>query len=98
MMQHSNIYVEGSSVNGLSSFEAVNYKQLTVNFGGIKRLFYVGNTLISIHENKVVANYIQLRSLSDSNTTDGLLAISDAYFGNDRPLETEYGTQHHQIQ
>ena len=94
MMQHSNIYVEGSSVNGLSSFEAVNYKQLTVNFGGIKRLFYVGNTLISIHENKVVANYIQLRSLSDSNTTDGLLAISDAYFGNDRPLETEYGTQH----
>ena len=93
MMQHSNIYVEGSAVNGLSSFEALNFKLLNVNFGAIKRLFYVGNTLISVHENKVVANYIELRSLSDANTTDGLLAISDAYFGNDRPLTSEYGTQ-----
>lgn len=94
MMQNSGIYVEGSAVNGLSSFATTDYKELNRAFGGIKRLFYVGNTLISLHENKVVANYIELRSLSDSNTTDGLLAISDAYFGNDRPMQSEYGCQH----
>lgn len=94
MMQHSGIYVEGSALNGLSSFETYNYKELNRAFGGIKRLFYVGNTLLSIHENKVVANYIELRSLSDANTTDGLLAVSDAYFGNDRPMQSEYGCQH----
>lgn len=94
MMQHSNIYVEGSAINGLSSFDTVNFKELNVSFGAINRLFYVGNTLLSVHENKVVSNYIELRSLSDSNTTDGLLAISDAYFGNDRPFASEYGCQH----
>jgi len=94
MMQNSGIYVEGSAINGLSSFSTADYKELNRAFGAIKRLFYVGNTLISLHENKVVANYIELRSLSDANTTDGLLAISDAYFGNDRPLQSEYGCQH----
>ncbi len=94
MMQNSGIYVEGSAINGLSSFSTADYKELNRAFGAIKRLFYVGNTLLSIHENKVVANYIELRSLSDANTTDGLLAISDAYFGNDRPLQSEYGCQH----
>lgn len=94
MMQNSGIYVEGSALNGLSSFNTYDYKELNRAFGAIKRLFYVGNTLISIHENKVVANYIELRSLSDANTTDGLLAVSDAYFGNDRPMQSEYGCQH----
>ena len=94
MMQNSGIYVEGSALNGLSSFNTYDYKELNRAFGGIKRLFYVGNTLLSIHENKVVANYIELRSLSDANTTDGLLAVSDAYFGNDRPMQSEYGCQH----
>jgi hypothetical protein len=94
MMQNSNVYVEGSAINGLSSFESYNYKELNRAFGGIKRLFYVGNTLLSIHENKVVANYIELRSLSDANNTDGLLAVSNAYFGNDRPMQSEYGCQH----
>jgi hypothetical protein len=92
MMQHSNIFIEGSAVNGLSSFETSNFKILNVNFGAITRLVYVGNTLISVHTNKVVANYIELRSLSDANQTDGLLAISDAYFGNDRPMQSEYGS------
>ena len=96
MMQHSGIYVEGSALNGLSSFETYNYKELDRAFGGIKRLCYVGNTLLSVHENKVVANYIELRTLSDANQTDGLLAVSDAYFGNDRPLQKEYGTQHYE--
>ena len=92
MMQHSNVFIEGSAVNGLSSFETSNFKILNVNFGAITRLVYVGNTLISVHTNKVVANYIELRSLSDANQTDGLLAISDAYFGNDRPMQSEYGS------
>jgi len=94
MMQNSGIYIEGTAVNGLSSFASTDNKQLSRPFGAIKSLNYVGNTLLSIHENKVVANYIELRSLSDSNETDGLLAISDAYFGNDRPMLSEYGSQH----
>lgn len=94
MLQNSGIYIEGTAVNGLSSFASTDNKQLSRSFGAIKSLNYVGNTLLSIHENKVVANYIELRSLSDSNETDGLLAISDAYFGNDRPMLSEYGSQH----
>ena len=47
-----------TQVNGLSSFEALNTKELDRNYGLIERLMYGGDTLFAVCQNRIVSNYI----------------------------------------
>lgn len=93
-MQCSNVYIAGTTINGLASFESVNFRELPRNYGTMKRMFISGQVLLTVHENKLVSNYIELTTIADANVTDGLLAISDKYYGNNRPSQTDFGSQH----
>jgi hypothetical protein len=98
-IRFSNNYIQGSLINGLSSYEALNEEILPYEYGPICRLQVAGNNaqqanvLLSIHEREVVSNYIGQALFSDmaDQTT---VAISNKIIGASRALAGSFGSIH----
>jgi hypothetical protein len=96
-MRVSNSYQTTSALNGLSSFEELNQKDLDRTYGSIKRLLYVNNSLVAVMENKEVSNYIGLVTLMQASrgAESGVIATSMDYFGTEyihsKLLGTDFG-------
>lgn len=94
LLQHSNVYLPSTQINGLSNFEPANEKELSVSYGELKRLVPIENTLLSIHEKKIVSNYLERQMLVDAQQAATVIAVSEKFFGTDNPYQQDWGTQH----
>jgi len=94
LLQHSNVYLPSTQINGLSNFEPANEKELSVSYGELKRLVPIENTLISVHDKKIISNYLQRQLVIDAEQASSLIASSEVFFGTDNPYQQDWGSQH----
>ena len=93
----SNNYVQGTKVNGLSSFEPLNYKQFPIEYGGIYALQLASNTnedgkvLLAIHQletNSIYLGKVQFTDVAGQN----VISLSDQVLGSYRTTNANVGT------
>ncbi len=89
----SDIYLPGSSTNGLSNIRSLNYKQLNSSYGTIKRLMMSGGVLLAICENKVQPIYVGKNRMLDLSGGQSI-GRSDQLFSLAEELSDEAGTRH----
>jgi len=89
----SGVYIPGSKINGLSSFEALNSKDLSREEGLIYKLLFVGNVLLIFFKRKLFGEYIQESLLTDA-AGQQIVSITDEFLGSDRSFRKEFGTTH----
>lgn len=95
----SNVYLEGASVNGLSSFEALNDQNLPQEVGGIMRLILTskvqaeGNVILAVGKNEVMSVYVGEAQISDTNGSK-FFVKSENVIGTTNALRGSYGTEH----
>lgn len=78
VIRFSNKYVEGTKINGLSSFEPLNEKVLPHDYGLITKLVRSRDVLLSMHDNsQTVSIYIGKSVLKDL-TGQNLVATSES--------------------
>ncbi len=93
----SNNYVQGTKVNGLSSFEPLNYKQFPIEYGDIYALQLASNTnedgkvLLAIHQletNSIYLGKVQFTDVAGQN----VISLSDQVLGSYRTTNANVGT------
>lgn len=94
----SNQYIPGTLVNGLCSFDTLNFKSLPDSCGPIRKLIYtskvqgnLGGVLLAICENETVSIYIGETQVQ-TQTGDSFLAASPGVIGTINVLRGGYGT------
>lgn len=93
----SNVFIPGSKINGLSTFDALDYKDLPVELGPINKLKTTskaqseGNVMLAIGQNYTASMYIGETSLVD-NAGQSLLTTSGAVVGTVNVLRGRFGT------
>lgn len=92
LMMCSNPFLPGTASNGLSSFEALNEKELDRANGSIKRLLTKNNTVIAVSTERETSNYIQVVTFKQAGSGDGVLAIANQYFGTEYPHAKRLGS------
>lgn len=96
---YSNTIIQGTKINGLSSFEALNETILDSDAGAINKLVYTakgdqyGNVMLAICSNDAMSLYLGESRIVD-NGGDGFLAASPGVIGTVYPLKGGYGTIH----
>jgi hypothetical protein len=92
IVRYSNQYLQNTRINGLSTFEALNYKETSDIYGDIVAMMEVGTTLKVYMQKKSASVLIGRQEYQDTNgnlTT----ASSDRVFGSVRYPENNFGTQ-----
>ncbi len=92
LLKASNTFIPATAINGLSSFEALNEKELDRSNGRIERLVSVNQTIVAISSQREVSNYIQVVNIQTADANSGILSITDKFFGNDYPHTKTLGT------
>lgn len=94
-IRFSNQYVENTKINGLSSFDALNQKQLSTDYGLINKLLLIGDdVLMSVCENsKIVTTYVNKGILAQATGAQLLVAISDEVLPRTNILMQTFGSQ-----
>jgi hypothetical protein len=93
----SNVFIPGAKVNGLSTFDAIDYKDLPVELGPINKLKTTskaqseGNVMLAIGQNYTASMYIGETSLVD-NAGQTLLTTSGSVVGTVNVLKGRFGT------
>jgi hypothetical protein len=93
----SNTFVAGSQINGLSTFDALDYKDAPVELGPINKLKNTsksqsdGNVMLAIGQNNTASMYLSETSLID-NSGQSLLTTSGAVIGTINILRGRFGT------
>ncbi len=92
IIQYSNQYLQNTQINGLSTFEADNYKELNDIYGTVQSMVEMGNTLKVYMQKKSASINIGRAEYQD---TDGKLttASSEVILGSIRYPENNFGTQ-----
>jgi hypothetical protein len=96
---YSNTIIQGTKINGLSSFESLNEAILDSDAGAINKLVYTakgdqyGNVMLSICANDAMSLYLGESRIVD-NGGDGFLAASPGVIGTIYPLKGGYGSIH----
>jgi len=88
----SNPRFEGTSINGFSTFDSLDAKDLETNYGDVMKLARVDNILLSIHTREAVSLYIEENIYTDVNG-QATVTISDRIIGTDRVLRGGFGTE-----
>lgn len=89
----SNVFITGTQLNGLSSFEPLNDKDdISISNGEIRSLIVIGQVLIIICNNKNTSIYLGAILARDQGG-QGIMQVTDSFFGNTRAFEAEYGSQ-----
>lgn len=96
MIRFTDEYISNTKINGFSTERALNYKQLTTNYGLIERLMVVGNDVLkSIHHNSYLASmYINKSVIRAASGSQTIVAISDEVIAKTHDMERTFGTQH----
>jgi hypothetical protein len=91
IIRYSNTYVQGTQLNGLTTFEAGNYKEVNDIYGQIRAMREVGDTLKVYQDVKSSSILIGRQEYSDSvgNTQ---VVTSNRVLGSIRYSPTSYGT------
>jgi hypothetical protein len=92
IIRYSNQYFQNTRINGLSTFEAKNYKELSDIYGNIVSMVEVGTTLKVYMQKKSASILVGRQEYQD---TEGNLttASSDRVLGSVRYPENNFGTQ-----
>lgn len=96
-IRFSNLWIQGSNINGLSTFAGLNEKPLPIEFGSITKLQVASNiesdtnVLLSIHTKEIASLYIEEAVFSQvsGQTT---VAISDSVIPSVRALRGSLGS------
>lgn len=96
-VRFSNVFIPGTSVNGLSSFEALNKEILPEEMGAIGKLQLTskvqgeGSVMLAIGENETASIYIEETQLFDIEGA-AFLAKASGYIGQVNILQGSFGT------
>ncbi len=94
LLRCSNAFIPSTAINGLSSFEELNQKELDRSYGNGERVLYRNNNLVCVFSNRELSNYIGLVTLQQAAADSGVVSISDQYFGTEYPHVKILGTNH----
>jgi hypothetical protein len=91
IIRFSNPYLQDTLINGLPTFEALNYKELNDVFGNIVAIYEVGDTLKCYQERKASSIFIGKTEYTDAEgrTT---VAVSSSVLGAVRYSPTNFST------
>lgn len=95
----SNVYLPGSRVNGLSSFEALNAGILPIEAGAIQKMVLAskvqsdGSVAVAICEKQTLSMYLGEQELFDTQGS-AFIARSSGVVGSINALKGDYGTLH----
>lgn len=92
LMRFSNAYIPETAINGLSSFEALNQKELDRSYGAIQRFVFTENNLVVVGSNREISNYIGQVTIRESSAPGGILSVSDSFLGTDYVHSQALGT------
>ena len=92
IVRYSNQYLQNTGINGLSTFNADHYKELSDTFGSIVGMVEVGTTLKVYMEKKSASILIGRQEYMDANGKV-TIATSDVVLGAIRYPENTFGTQ-----
>lgn len=90
-LKFSNIFIEDTNINGLSSFDILNSKTLPQEFGGVNKIAFVNNVMLTLFPSKTFSLYIN-RSMVTDVVGNVLQAQSDNFFSQENELNGDYGT------
>lgn len=90
-VRFSDVYVQDTKINGLSSNNALNDTEILKGEGRIYKLQRAGNVLLAIQRKQCNSLYINQIVYIDANGNPSL-TVSDKVIGTIRPLEGQYGT------
>jgi hypothetical protein len=90
-LRWSNKFFQDTQVNGLSTFDFDNKKDVADNHGRIKGLEELGNSLVIICEEKVLSSYVGATEYTDVKGNINVVQSTIA-LGYIRPHEAKYGT------
>lgn len=91
IIRFSNVYLQNTQVNGITTFEANNYKELNDTYGKIVSIVEVGSTLKVYQEKKAASvgiGRVEYQDSSGNITTVG----ANSVLGTVRYSTTNYGT------
>ena len=91
IIRFSNTYVQGTQLNGLSTFEALNLKEVNDIYGAIRAMREVGDTLKVYQDTKSSSILIGKQEYSDA-TGRTQVVTSNKVLGSIRYPENNYGT------
>lgn len=92
IIRYSNVYLQNTHINGLTTFEALKYKELNDVFGRIISIVEVGDTLKCYQEKKPSSILVGRTEYQDDGSGNGNVVISSATLGAIRYSNTNYGT------
>lgn len=96
---YSNAYVQSTEVNGLSSFDALDFRDLDFTVGAIRKLILTnrtqeyGSVMLAICETETASIYLGENRIVD-NADTVILATSGDVIGTINPLKGSFGTVH----
>lgn len=95
----SNTYVQSTEVNGLSSFDTLDFKDIDFTLGAIRKLILTsrtqeyGSVMLAIGEAETASMYLNENRIVD-NADNVILATSGDVIGTVNPLKGSFGTVH----
>lgn len=96
---YSNVYLQSTEVNGLSTFDALDFRDLDLSTGAIRKLALTnrtqeyGSVMLAICESETSSIYLGETRIID-NAENVILATSGEVIGTINPLKGSYGTMH----
>ena len=96
---YSNVFLQSTQVNGLSTFDTLDFRDLDLTTGPIRKLALTtrtqeyGSVMLAICENETSSIYLGETQIVD-NADSVILATSGAVIGTINPLRGSYGTVH----
>jgi hypothetical protein len=96
---YSNVYLQSTEVNGLSTFDALDFRDLDLSTGAIRKLALTnrtqeyGSVMLAICESETSSIYLGETRIID-NAENVILATSGEVIGTINPLKGSYGTVH----
>ena len=93
LIRNSLNFVEGTLINGLSSFLSPNQKQLSQKDGPISRMVVSGYTLKVLQSDKNTSVYLSRQEIANADGSNQLVTINKI-LGSSRPDKQPYGTTH----
>jgi hypothetical protein len=92
-IRYSDVFIEGSNINGLNSFPVENlYDKIGHDSGPITKFILTGNIMLAIHERNVTSLYLG-EAIVTSGEGEFLTQVKDV-IGGDRKLIGNFGSYH----
>ena len=94
IVRHSNQYLQNTLINGLSTFDGDDYKELNDVYGDIIRIIEIGDTLKVYQRKKPSSILIGRTEYVDAEGNANIVQTSQRILGAIRYSSTNYGTEY----